>query len=88
MPSQPSATQRLQTRRFTTPRVTLEQIKEEAIIKTHTYTDKVIEDLKEKLDTGFNQLMELLSSTRKVLRSTLPRAALGALENKKGHMNM
>jgi hypothetical protein len=57
------------------------QMKDEAIIETHTYIDIVIEDLKEKLDTRFDQLMELLSSTREVLRSTSPRAILGAPEN-------
>jgi hypothetical protein len=55
------------------------QMKDEAVIETHTYTDIVIEDLKEKLDTRFDQLMELLSGTRKVLRGTSPRAILGAL---------
>jgi ABC-type uncharacterized transport system ATPase component len=57
------------------------QMKEEAIIETHNYTDIVIEDLKEKLDNRFDQLMELLSGTRKVLRGTSPRATLGAPEN-------
>jgi hypothetical protein len=57
------------------------QMKDEAIIETHTYTDIVTEDLKEKLDSRFDQLMELLSGTRKVLRGTSPRATLGALEN-------
>jgi hypothetical protein len=57
------------------------QMKDEAIIETHTYTDIVTEDLKEKLDSRFDQLMELLSCTRKVLRGTSPRATLGALEN-------
>jgi hypothetical protein len=57
------------------------QMKDDAIIETHTYTDIVIEDLKEKLDTRFDQLMELLSGTRKVLRGTSPRATLGAPEN-------
>jgi hypothetical protein len=57
------------------------QMKDEAIIEIHTYTDIVTEDLKEKLDTRFDQLMELLSSTREVLRSTSPRAILGAPEN-------
>jgi hypothetical protein len=57
------------------------QMKDEAITKTHTYTNIVTEDLKEKLDTRFDQLMELLSGTRKVLRGTSPRATLGALEN-------
>jgi hypothetical protein len=57
------------------------QMKDEAITKTHTYTNIVTEDLKEKLDSRFDQLMELLSGTRKVLRGTSPRATLGALEN-------
>jgi hypothetical protein len=57
------------------------QIKDDAIIETHTYTDIVTEDLKEKLDTRFDQLMELLSNTRKVLRGTSPRTTLGAPEN-------
>jgi hypothetical protein len=57
------------------------QMKEEAIIETHTYTDIVTKDLKEKLDNRFDQLMELFSGTRKVLRGTSPRRALGALEN-------
>jgi hypothetical protein len=63
------------------------QMKDEAIIETHTYTDIVIEDLKEKLDNRFDQLMELLSGTRKVLRGTSPRATIGAPENYKRHMN-
>jgi hypothetical protein len=62
-------------------------MKDEAIIETHTYTDIVIEDLKEKLDNRFDQLMELLSGTRKVLRGTSPRATIGAPENYKRHMN-
>jgi hypothetical protein len=57
------------------------QMKDEAIIETHTYTDIVTKDLKEKLDSRFDQLMELLSGTWKVLRGTSPRATLGALEN-------
>jgi hypothetical protein len=57
------------------------QMKDDAIIETHTYTDIVIEDLKEKLDTRFDQLMELLSGIRKVHRGTSPRATLGAPEN-------
>ena len=57
------------------------QMKDDAIIKTHTYIDIVTKDLKEKLDNRFDQLMEFLSSTRKVLRSTSPRAILGAPEN-------
>jgi hypothetical protein len=57
------------------------QMKDDAIIETHTYTNIVTEDLKEKLDTRFDQLMELLSGTRKVLRGTSARATLGALEN-------
>jgi hypothetical protein len=57
------------------------QMKDDAIIETHTYTDIVTKDLKEKLDTRFDQLMELLSGTRKVLRGTSPRAILGAPEN-------
>ena len=56
-------------------------MKEEAIIETHTYTDIVTKDLKKKLDTRFDQLMELLSGTRKVLRGTPPRAILAAPEN-------
>jgi hypothetical protein len=57
------------------------QMKNDAIIEIHTYIDIVTEDLKEKLDTRFDQLMELLSGTRKVLRGTSPRATLGAPEN-------
>jgi DNA topoisomerase VI subunit B len=59
----------------------LAQMKEEAIIETHTYIDIVTEDLKEKLDNRFDQLMELLSGTRKVLRGTSPRATIRASEN-------
>jgi hypothetical protein len=57
------------------------QMKDEAIIETHTYTNIVTKDLKEKLDSRFDQLMELLSGTRKVLKGTSPRATLGAPEN-------
>jgi hypothetical protein len=56
-------------------------MKEDAIIETHTYTDIVTEDLKEKLDNRFDQLIELLSGTRKVLRGTSPRATLEVPEN-------
>lgn len=57
------------------------QMKEEAIIETYTYTDIVTEDLKEKFNNRFDQLMELLSGTSKVLRGTSPRGGLEALEN-------
>jgi hypothetical protein len=58
-----------------------DQVKEDAIHETQTYTDIVTEDLKEKLDNRFDQLMELLSGTRKVLQGSSSRAALGGPEN-------
>jgi hypothetical protein len=58
-----------------------DQVKEDAIHETQTYTDIVTEDLKEKLDNKFDQLMELLSGTRKVLQGSSSRTALGGPEN-------
>jgi hypothetical protein len=58
-----------------------DQIKEDAIHETQTYTDIVTEDFKEKLDNRFDQLMELLLGTRKVLQGSSSRAALGGPEN-------
>ena len=57
------------------------QMKDEAIIKTHTYINIIAKDIKEQLNTRFYQLIEFLLDTRIVLKGTPPKAALGALEN-------
>jgi hypothetical protein len=55
----------------------VEQMKDEIIQETETYTDIVTEQLKESLDTKFEELMGLLSGTRNLLKNSTARPALG-----------
>jgi hypothetical protein len=55
----------------------VEQMKDDIVQETQTYTDIVTEQLKESLDTKFEELMGLLSGTRNLLKNSIARPALG-----------
>jgi DNA anti-recombination protein RmuC len=55
----------------------VEQMKDEIVQETQTYTDIVTEQFKESLDTKFEEFMGLLSGIRNLLKNSTIRPTLG-----------
>jgi hypothetical protein len=60
----------------------IQSLKNDVVAEAHTYTDLVTEDLRDKLDAKFEEMMGFLSSTRKLLKNgTSPRLTSAQQEN-------
>jgi gas vesicle protein len=55
----------------------IEQMKDDIVQETQTYFDIMTKQLKESLDTKFEELMGLLSGTRNLLKNSTTRPAIG-----------
>jgi hypothetical protein len=55
----------------------IEHMKDDIVQETQTYFDIMTEQLKESLDTKFEELMGLLSGTRNLLKNSTSRPAIG-----------